>query len=186
MRGHLSFLVSASFFLFVAPLAQAEIHRFAKVSEGIYRGSEPETEADFAKLKKLGVRTILDLRTGRKEIDREAALGRKFEMKVRSIPISMAAMPVDADIDHVLELLSDKHERPMFVHCKLGRDRTGLVVALHRVLAEHWEVARARAEMVAFGFRRAFVNLDYYFWKRTRSVPSNENRSNSVAKFGTP
>ena len=42
-------------------------------------------------------------------------------------------------------------EKPVFVHCLHGEDRTGLVIGAYRMLVERWSFDRAYAEMIAHG-----------------------------------
>jgi protein tyrosine/serine phosphatase len=58
-------------------------------------------------------------------------------------------------------------EDAIYVHCKHGQDRTGLVVGLERVLNEKWAPAAAHAEMVRLGFHTSFLGLNEYFEKKT-------------------
>lgn len=44
-----------------------------------------------------------------------------------------------------------------------GMDRTGIVIALHRVYNERWTRARAEAERDALGFNPWLARLDAYY-----------------------
>jgi tyrosine-protein phosphatase SIW14 len=41
--------------------------------------------------------------------------------------------------------------QPVFVHCQAGKDRTGLVVAVYRILVDGWSVDDAISERKTFG-----------------------------------
>jgi hypothetical protein len=60
-------------------------------------------------------------------------------------------------------------ERPVFVHCEHGKDRTGLVVALHRLQNRGWTVKAAYDEWVALGHDiiawTVTGRLDDYFFR---------------------
>ena len=43
-------------------------------------------------------------------------------------------------------------EKPVFVHCRQGRDRTGLAVAVYRIVAEGWDRDEAIRELYAHGY----------------------------------
>lgn len=51
----------------------------------------------------------------------------------------------------------------VLVHCLHGKDRTGMVIAAHRILVNRWPVTVAINEMQHFGFH----NLPYFFWKES-------------------
>jgi hypothetical protein len=57
--------------------------------------------------------------------------------------------------------------RPVFVHGKKRMDRTGLVIALHRVFNERWTAAAAMAVWDALGRNELLLALDDYFQDKT-------------------
>ncbi len=60
-----------------------------------------------------------------------------------------------------LQIIQDTSDGPVFVHCKYGSDRTGTMVALYRMVFEHWTREAALREMQneRFGFHPVFANL---------------------------
>ena len=62
-------------------------------------------------------------------------------------------------LDRVLRALKAA-DRPIYVHCEHGKDRTGLVIALYRVRYDGWTPERAAAEMAAMGHTG---HLDRFF-----------------------
>ncbi len=75
----------------------------------------------------------------------------------------------DQQIDAILTVLADPDKEPIYVHCKHGQDRTGLVIGLERVFAEGWSVADAHEEMVKLGFHHGVVGIENYFHKKAAS-----------------
>jgi protein tyrosine/serine phosphatase len=127
-----------------------------KVSEHLFRGAQPDL-ADLAELKKLGITTIVDLRaefsgTREQERARVEALGMHF----LSIPIGYFANPSSAQLAQFFSLLSQSPNEKVFVHCRYGRDRTGVFIAAYRIVFDHWTANQALAEMDAFGFSRSW------------------------------
>ena len=55
-------------------------------------------------------------------------------------------------VDDFLRVCDDPVNWPVLVHCKAGRDRTGLMVAVYRMEYERRSVAEAMAELKANGF----------------------------------
>lgn len=132
------------------------LSNFAKVSDVLYRGAQP-TKEGFAELKKLGVKTIINLRA--KHSDEELIKG--LDLNYFSIPINTW----DLDNRHTARFLSivmDKANQPIFVHCQHGSDRTGTMVAVYRVYAQKWKPEEAIKELPAFGFHKIWVNLKKY------------------------
>ena len=54
-----------------------------------------------------------------------------------------------------LKLLADPANRPVFVHCKWGTDRCGMMAAVYRIVVQRWTKERALAEMERLGYEDA-------------------------------
>ncbi len=139
---------------------------FALVSTGIYRGARPD-QAGLQQLHDMGVRTILDLENDDEPIPVERGWAEALGMTFVSQPMSGLATPHDDQINQILALMADPASRPIFVHCSKGQDRTGVVVALYRVLYEGWPPADAHFEMMEHGFSSILHSLHEYFEDRT-------------------
>ena len=161
--------------------ASAQPANFVKVREGLYRGAHPRSK-ELNYLKDLGVRRILDL-----EVDDliEAQPGQilleKAEATSRGIAVTREPMSAfepatgdefDQRMTRTIELLRTATPAdPIYVHCKHGQDRTGLVIALERVYDEGWTPKAAFDEMVSRGFHTFFLGLDEYFERKTHYEP---------------
>lgn len=138
----------------------------ARVAPGIFRGARPGAP-ELHKLAAMGVRTIVDLENDEEAVAAEARVARQLGLRFEREPLSPFLPPDDAEIDRILALLGDARLRPLFVHCKYGEDRTGLVVGLYRVLDQGWAPEIAYREMLRFGFHRALLALDHYYKEKT-------------------
>ena len=147
--------------------------RFAQVTDGIYRGPKPTQPEDYEFLKKTGIKTIVDLRTefekptqGEPRSAESAGMNYLHAPIGINIPFAAGTMfPIPkSQVDYSLRLLEDRTLYPIYIHCSLGRDRTGLVVALHRIYFEGWTVENAAKEMNDFGFAKTgLIGLRHYF-----------------------
>lgn len=95
----------------------------------IYRGGQP-SKAGFATLKEMGVKTIIDLRDDNVSWEKEVVT--KHGMRYVHIP-SNAARTNNSTIARFLAAVA-RAQRPIYVHCKRGRDRTGLEIACYRLV----------------------------------------------------
>jgi tyrosine-protein phosphatase SIW14 len=162
-------LVLSLFFalLFATPSLQAKIDRFQEVAPGIWRGSEPKNQSDFEMLKGLGVQTIISLEWD-SGVKAERAQAHSNGFEFINIPIVAKDRPEDAAMAEIFKYLLSKEHQPIFLHCKLGKDRTGLVFALYRVKIQGWSPRAAYEEWLSFGFSYRFLrNLDNYFREQT-------------------
>ncbi len=96
---------------------------FHEVSEDLFRGARPD-EGGVKELARLGIRTIVDLRIG-DEVEEEHAEAIDAGLRHINVPFDTLRRPEDEDVERVLALLVSPEYRPVFVHCRRGKDRTG-------------------------------------------------------------
>ena len=118
-----------------------------QVTANLYRGGQPTTTG-FQALANMGINIVVDQRGSREgESERVAKLG----MRYVSIPWH-CPFPKDETFARFLILLRQNPGKKVFVHCRLGDDRTGMMVAAYRMAEQNWTAAEAKKEMEAFGF----------------------------------
>jgi len=123
------------------------IPNFGEVSADLYRGGVPNG-AGLAELQRKGIKIIVDLRGRSKS---EEALVTKMGMKYVAIP-SHCPFPGDRPYAEFLKVVENNPGHKIFVHCRLGDDRTGMAVAAYRMAEQGWSASEAMKEMQAFGF----------------------------------
>jgi len=128
-----------------------------RVAPGVYRGAQPEA-AGYATLKKMGIRTVINLRNSMSE----KAVVEGAGMRSIEVPMEMSRDGLRAKVDRVVTLMADPANQPVFVHCRHGKDRTGIVVAAYRMKIEGWPLADAEAEMETFGFNDIWINFKQF------------------------
>ena len=117
-----------------------------RLSPTLYRSALPDSD-DLPLLHTLGMRTVVSLI---KDDDRQWADG--AALTTVSFP-THADRVDDADVIHVLNMLqSAQLQGPVLLHCKHGRDRTGLFIAMYRSVIQGWSKDEALREMVDGGF----------------------------------
>jgi protein tyrosine/serine phosphatase len=141
------------------------IDRFYRVEEGFYRGARPETENQLKTLKAYKIKTIIDVSDNDEAYEIEAARAKKLGINIVRVPLDGWNAPSDRQTADVQALLNDKSLRPIFIHCKHGRERTGVEVGLYRVWTNRWPAEKAYAEMKQMGFRTIAWNFRIYFTK---------------------
>ena len=129
------------------------IPNFGRITPKLLRGGQPD-HTGFEELKKMDVDIIVDTRSGRNEHSREAAEVGKLGMKYVSLPWH-CPLPHDEAFAKFLRLMRDNPDKKVFVHCRLGDDRTGMMIAAYRMAADGWSADDAMLEMKFFGFSGA-------------------------------
>ena len=118
-----------------------------KVSDDLYRSAQPE-EGGMTSAKKLGIKTVISLR----ETELDSALNEAENAGLNLIHYPIITWDVtDQNVIDVLRLLRDS-PKPILVHCRHGADRTGLTVALYRMVFQEWGNQCAKNELVHGGF----------------------------------
>ncbi len=153
----------------ISSLASAKLNLLQEVDKGLWRGSQPKTEDDFRQLKKMGIKVIVNIqRPDDKSVEAEKALAEKYGIEFSHLPLVATGYPDDKEMNLIFKEIEDRENYPVYFHCTLGRDRTGLVAALYRVFVQHWTAAKAYKEWTDMGFSSKFlVNLDKYFRDKT-------------------
>jgi uncharacterized protein (TIGR01244 family) len=127
----------------------ASVRNFGKINEHFYRGEQPR-DADFAELKRLGIKTVIDLR---KDFMRGAqAQAEQAGLRYINLPLTTKKPPTDEETEQFLKLVNDPDNWPVYVHCKGGRHRTGVLTAIYRITQDGWTADQAYDEMKTFDF----------------------------------
>lgn len=135
------------------------IPNFALVQgELIYRGGQPETERDWEYLWDSGVTQVIKLNLDTEGKDIVPAKVGLFKCPINKIEQLIIGPDRQTIIDAV-EFIRDN----TFIHCQHGQDRTGLIVALHRVKSCGWTNKMAQDEMLVHGFHPALLGL-WFVW----------------------
>ncbi|HEV8379515.1 MAG TPA: tyrosine-protein phosphatase [Tepidisphaeraceae bacterium] len=117
------------------------IRNFGEVSPEIWRGGKPTPEG-MQWLADRGLKTIIDLQMEDESGD--------VPQGVRYVPIRVSLWQCDqVDVAAVMRAIEES-PKPVFIHCLVGRDRTGLAVAAWQ-MTQGMSAAEAIADMERFG-----------------------------------
>jgi len=155
-----------------APLT---IENFGKVNDHIYRGGQPKGD-DYRRLDAIGIKTILDLRGDSEPSARSLTEG--AGMRYINYPMAPKEYPQADAAQRFLDIVNDKSNWPVYVHCAGGRHRTGAMIAAYRITIDGWDLDRTYQEMKDYGFYtrlghgcfRDYVNDYYRNWQARRQT----------------
>jgi protein tyrosine/serine phosphatase len=148
-----------------------EIRNMHAVNDHIYRGAQPTPEG-FKALRKMGIKTVIDLRDSRVLAEDEKRLVESLGMHYVSVPMRMHA-PTDDEIAKVLAVLNSNGTAPIYIHCLGGRDRTGTVIACYRIAHDGWDNRKAFDEAIANGLGAVDLGMRRYIL--SYRPPTNNN-----------
>ena len=139
--------------------ADAELPRFQQVSERLYRSGQPRG-GGVNRLRELGIDTVINLRGTSERTRAEEKEVRALGLNYYNIALPNWARPQDTRIARILEIIDAPASGRVLIHCRDGVDRTGMIVAIHRMAREGWTSHAALAEAERFGMR------GIQFWMR--------------------
>ncbi len=153
--------------------ANTELPRFQQVNENLYRGGQP-LPGGINKLRELGINTVINLRGASDRTRAEEAEVRAAGLNYFNVSLPNWGRPQDGRVARILDLISAPENGRVFIHCKDGVDRTGMIVAMYRMTHDGWNSTQALAEAERLGMRRTQL------WMRDYA----EDYGERVHKFG--
>jgi tyrosine-protein phosphatase SIW14 len=143
---------------------QARVRNFHVVQDGVlYRSGQMSLEGLKRVIHDYGIKTIITLRDathpgdGPPDLEEEKYCKNEELNYVRIPPRSWWAsdgsVPAEQGVQCFRAIMTDPANFPVLVHCFAGIHRTGAFCAVYRMEHDHWNNARAIAEMKAYGYR---------------------------------
>ncbi len=138
-------------------ITNTQLHNLYKLNDSMYRCEQP-TKNEFEHLTTLGIKSVLNLRATHSD----TSLIKNLALKDYSVKITTARFS-DTEIIDALKIIKQA-PKPLLVHCKHGSDRTGVVIAMYRIIFEGWTKEKALDELLngAYGFHEQYDNIPRY------------------------
>ena len=136
-----------------------------RVVPHLYRGAQPATDG-YATLKMMGVKTVVNLRTSSSERQKVEEAG----MKSVEVPLSVLSDVNPKTVNAIIDIMKNPDNQPVYIHCRQGQDRTGIIVAAYRMKVEGWSFKDAETEMQSFGFNDIWVELKEFIREYSRGL----------------
>jgi len=146
-------------------ISDQDICDFHQVDSNLYRGSHPKCSG-YVKLAALGVRTVINLEGGASgelhDCERkmhEAEFGFRFiSFHINSLETALTG--VSDQKMSLLFTLMQQAPKPIFISCRLGKDRTGVVVALYRIKRHEMSFSQAQREAHYYRYTSRLIGLE--------------------------
>lgn len=122
------------------------VPNFGEVTPMLYRGGQPTREG-FDRLAKMGINIVVDTGTWKGDEKLIEQLGMRYVSLAWHCPF-----PKDDVFARFLKLVNENPDKKIFVHCRLGNDRTGMMIAAYRMGKQGWTAEQAMKEMHSFGY----------------------------------
>lgn len=128
------------------PLTRPGLSNLNQVTPTLYRGAQP-TAKGFRTLQEMGVKTVINLR----HFHSDAKLLKGTTLRPVHIEVSTVD-PEHHEMVAFLKAVTDPAAQPVFVHCQHGADRTGLMIAIYRMVVQGWAKDDAIRELREGGY----------------------------------
>src|SRR5437764_9965432 len=129
----------------------------------------------------MGVSIVVDMRSGPNDNEKRAV--DKLGMQYVSIPWH-CPFPTDEPFVRFLKVIEENPDKKIFVHCRLGEDRTGMAIASYRMAAEGWSADEAMREMELFGFRSVHRAICPGLASYEKSFPERLKKDDAFKELG--
>lgn len=131
---------------------------FYSVSDDLFRSEQP-SQKEILRLDELGFKTIINLRLWHSDRDKVE------NTNINEVWIRIRAGNITDD--KVIEILRaiNTAPKPILIHCWHGSDRTGVVVAMYRLVFQNWTKSQAISELMQpeFGYHyNVYPNIIKY------------------------
>ena len=147
------------------PIEITGIHNAFRVTERFYSGSQPEGDAAFAALARLGIKTLISVDGSKPDVEG----ARKHGLKYIHLPYGYDGVPTN----RIVELARAATEPgPFFVHCHHGLHRGPSAVAVLCESSAGWTPAQAVAWLHQAGTAEDYPGL--YRAAREFTAPTKE------------
>jgi protein tyrosine phosphatase (PTP) superfamily phosphohydrolase (DUF442 family) len=153
----------------------AELPRLMRVNERLYRSAQPRN-GGVKRLHELGFNTIINLRGASKRTRTQEAEARTLGLNYFTISLPNWGRPDNSRVARILEIINAPESGRILIHCRSGVDRTGMIVAIHRMKDEGWTSTDALAEAQRNGMRRI------QFWMRDYAEDYGDRMQKSKAQ----
>jgi len=131
---------------------------FAAVVPGVlYRSGQGNAMQFRNAIDREQIKTIVCLRqiepqSAQEWLNAERAVANERHVTFVHWPTLSGEPVAEKSILQFLKMTQDRSRTPLWVHCGLGRHRTGFLAAVYRRVIDDWPLEKALKEMESFGF----------------------------------
>ena len=127
------------------PIIGTNLKNLYLIDKGIYRSEQPDEE-DINNLMSLGIKEVLNLRELHSDKD---DIGDK-NFLLHRIKINTGNI-TEEQIIEALRIINNR-KGSILIHCWHGSDRTGVTIAVYRIIFNNWSKSQALDEMTNGGY----------------------------------
>jgi protein tyrosine/serine phosphatase len=139
------------------PITLDGLPNLNQVAPNLYRAAQPTGVGFKVAEKNLNIKTVINLRESQNDTDLLVGTA----IAEQSVPMNAMHITNDQVIAALKLIKAGQAKGPVLVHCRHGADRTGVVIAMYRILYQGWTKQQAIDEMEngGFNFHSIFFNI---------------------------
>ena len=139
------------------PMTLQGVSNLNQVTPILYRSAQPDAAGFLNMAKNLKIKTVIDLR----ESQTDAAYLGTSQIKPYYVPMNAMNITTDEIVAALTLIKAHQGEGPILVHCQHGAVRTGVVIAMYRIIYQGWSKQQAIDEMKngGYNFHAIFFNI---------------------------
>jgi protein tyrosine/serine phosphatase len=156
-----AFAISTSAFArdpkWASPLSIDGLPNLNQVSPRLFRSAQPTIGGFLAAEEKLKIKTVVNLRYFTSDVK----LIEGTNLDLQTEPMNAWDINFKNIVSALKAIKRAEAKGPVLVHCHHGADRTGVVVAMYRIIYQGWSKEEALDEMIngGFNFHTVLVNI---------------------------
>jgi protein tyrosine/serine phosphatase len=165
LLGGIGFTLSTGFAFardakWARPLVIEGLPNLNLVAPNLYRSAQPTAMGFEAAEIKLKIQTVISLRN----FHSDAELLKGTHLVRQSVPMNAWHITNDEILAALKLIKTAQANGPVLVHCQHGADRTGVVIAMYRIVYQGWSKQQALDEMEngGFNFHAVLANIPNY------------------------
>ena len=135
------------------PLPSTHLHNLFRATTNVFSGNSPESEAAFAEIAKLGVKTIISVDGSKPDVE----TARKHGLRYIHLPFGYDGVPTNRVVE--LAKAAQSSDGPLYVHCHHGLHRGPAAVAVICEATAGWTTNQAVAWLKHAGTSADYVGL---------------------------
>ncbi len=133
-----------------------------RITPNFFRSARLQKE-DVKLVQSLGIKTVISLRN----FHHDDKILKNSGIKMQRVPINTWAVGDDKVIAALRAIKAAEKEGSVLLHCQHGADRTGMVVAMYRMIYMDWSREQALDELQngGYGYHSMWKNIISYLQK---------------------
>lgn len=125
---------------------------FHVIDPGVWRSAEPNEES-LMRMQNHGLKTVVDFRVwGVEGVENTKQIAEKLKLQYHHFPIIAGEEQDLAKLDAILAVMENPANQPVLIHCRAGKDRTGMMTALYKIKNTDAKFHDIYREMLMFGY----------------------------------